>query len=164
MLSEVTMAHSEETKAKIRAAWVERRKTFVPPMKGKQLSEETRQKISTARKGKPSGRLGIRHTVETRIKISERTRERAWRGDQLPQYKDGQLAERRGQRFSGEYKRWRFDVFARDHFTCQECGDARGGNLVAHHIKPFAAYPDLRFAVSNGITLCQKCHDALHYG
>lgn len=132
--------------------------------KGQKMSEESRRKMSEAAKRRGSNRTGKRHTVEARIKISERTRERAWRGEQLPQYKDGKLAERRGARYSTEYKRWRFDVFARDHFTCQHCGDARGGNLVAHHIKPFADHPDLRFDVPNGITLCEVCHTALHRG
>lgn len=130
--------------------------------KGSTMSAESRRKMSQAAKKRPSNRLGIKHTVETRMKISRVTRERTPRGKALHSYKDGKLAERRGQRFSREYKRWRFDVFARDKFACQECGDKRGGNLVAHHIKPFAEYPELRFEVSNGVTLCRKCHKATH--
>lgn len=35
-----------------------------------------------------------------------------------------------------------------------------GMNIKMHadHIKPFAIYPDLRFEVSNGRTLCSACH------
>ncbi len=155
---------SEETKAKIRAAWVKRRETFVPPMKGKKMSDESRQKMSEAAKRRPSNRLGVKHSLETRQKISEATRERTPRGDQCHSYKDGRLAERRDQRFSMLYKRWRYDVFIRDHFTCQHCGDTRGGNLRAHHVKSFADFPDLRFDVPNGITLCHDCHNSLHRG
>lgn len=150
------MGHSEETKRKIREAWIERRKTFVPPMKGKRMSDQSRQKMSESAKKRGSNRTGKRHSVETRIKISQVTRERTPRGEACHSYKDG---DRRGERLSTAYKRWRFDVFARDKFTCQECGDDRGGNLNAHHIRPFANYPELRFDVANGITLCETCHD-----
>jgi len=65
-------------------------------------------------------------------------------------------------RNSKEYKKWRTDVFIRDNYTCQDCGDKScKGNTVyleAHHIKPFAVYPELIFAVSNGQTLCKGCH------
>jgi 5-methylcytosine-specific restriction endonuclease McrA len=130
--------------------------------KGRKHTEEAKQRMSEAKKGKPSGRTGKPHTIETRIKISQVVRERTPRGEQCHSYKDGKVAERRGLRHSAEYKRWRFDVYSRDHFTCQHCGDNRGGNLVAHHIKPFAEFPELRFEVSNGITLCNECHDKLN--
>jgi hypothetical protein len=52
---------------------------------------------------------------------------------------------------------WRTAVFQRDDYTCQMCGQ-RGGRLQADHIKPYATYPDLRWDVSNGRTLCVPCH------
>jgi 5-methylcytosine-specific restriction endonuclease McrA len=158
------MAHSEETKAKIRAAWVERRKTFVPPMAGKKHTPETRAKMSAAAKARGSNRTGVKHTAETRALISQRTRERTPRGEACHSFKDGRLTERRGERFSTDYKRWRFDVFSRDDFACRHCGDDRGGNLHAHHIKGFADHPELRLSVDNGITLCDSCHLSLHRG
>lgn len=60
-----------------------------------------------------------------------------------------------------EYKTWRADVFARDGFKCQVCGQV-GGVLNAHHIKEFSKYPDLRYKVENGVTLCEECHKKLH--
>ena len=58
---------------------------------------------------------------------------------------------------SPQYVRWRKAVFARDGFACRLCGGRDG--LNAHHIKRWAAYPALRFAVSNGVTLCGSCHE-----
>lgn len=64
-------------------------------------------------------------------------------------------------RHSTQYVLWRVAVFERDHYTCLDCGQV-GGNLEAHHIKPFNTFPDLRYVADNGITLCQKCHKQKH--
>lgn len=130
--------------------------------KGSKMSAESRALMSAAAKARPSNRLGKKHTIETRRLISERTRERTPRGPACHSYKDGKVADRRGERFSREYKRWRYDVFARDDFTCQQCGDDRGGNLVAHHVQSFADHPELRYDVENGVTWCRPCHDEHH--
>lgn len=66
-------------------------------------------------------------------------------------------------RRSTEYKNWRAAVFSRDNYTCQLCG-ARGVKINAHHIKPFATFPDMRTDIDNGITLCVPCHKAVHHG
>ncbi len=60
-------------------------------------------------------------------------------------------------RRSGEYKEWRVKVYERDNYACRVCGD-RGISIVADHIKPFVLFPELRFVVKNGRTLCENCH------
>ncbi len=63
----------------------------------------------------------------------------------------------RAARYSKRAEEWRKAVFARDNYTCQKCGQ-QGGYLQAHHLKPFAYFAELRYEVSNGQTLCHKCH------
>lgn len=64
-------------------------------------------------------------------------------------------------RRSAEYKLWRKAIFERDDYTCQVCGQ-RGVKLNAHHKKPYAYFPDLRYSIDNGITLCISCHQKVH--
>lgn len=56
---------------------------------------------------------------------------------------------------------WRETVFRRDNHTCILCG-TRGSRLNAHHIRPWAKYPEYRFDISNGLTCCDKCHRLIH--
>ena len=157
------MKHTEETKQKMREAWKERKKTFVPYFKGKKMSKESRQKMSEAAKRRGSNRTGIKHTEETKRKISKITRERTPRGKAHYAYKHGQRQRNLDDRRRPEYLEWRSAVFARDEYTCQKCRDSNGGNLRAHHIKPFSQFRELRFNVSNGITLCHICHEFEHF-
>lgn len=143
-------------------------------MKGRKFSETTRLKMSSARKGHPNylkkqteearrkisnsmqgikNRLGTKHTAESRKKISE-----ANRGEKSHLWRGGITKINILIRGTIEYRLWRESVFARDGWTCQKCGDNTGGNLQAHHLKSFSKYKELRFAIDNGITLCENCH------
>lgn len=42
--------------------------------------------------------------------------------------------------------------------TKQFCKQRGGIKLHADHIKPFAFYPNFRFDLNNGRTLCKPCH------
>lgn len=70
-------------------------------------------------------------------------------------------------RWSKEMCNWRKNVYKRDDYTCQMCGNRSSKNnavaLNAHHIERFVDNEHLRFKIYNGITLCECCHK-LTYG
>lgn len=78
-------------------------------------------------------------------------------------WKGGTASNSQKIRQSDDYKQWRLKVFERDNYTCQCCGDNKGGNLQVHHIENFSKNEELRFYVENGITLCNLCHDPSKY-
>ena len=78
-------------------------------------------------------------------------------GEKNVNWKGGISPENVKIRNSIEMREWRNKVFKRDKYACQVCGKI-GGKLNVHHLKSFSKYPELRFDVKNGITLCEKCH------
>lgn len=130
--------------------------------KGCKHTPEARKAMSESAKAHPSNRIGKKHTAETKSKISKISKERTPRGACHYAFSHGRFQRSLSDRRKPEYKEWRDAVYARDNYTCQICGDAKGGNLQAHHVKDFANHPDLRFVVSNGLTVCQSCHEKIH--
>lgn len=81
-------------------------------------------------------------------------------GKNNSKWKGGITHENDKIRKSEKYKKWREIIYKRDRYTCQNCESKK--DIIAHHIKFFTKYPNLRFIVSNGITLCRSCHLKLH--
>lgn len=75
-------------------------------------------------------------------------------------WKGGVTPVNQEQRNSEEASAWRRAVYERDMYHCRIC--KQNGELHAHHIKPWAAFPESRFDISNGITLCTQCHTNIH--
>lgn len=90
---------------------------------------------------------GQKHTEETRAKM---------RGAKNGNWRNGSSRTNDLIRKSKEYLDWKASVFVRDNRLCVQCGS--GKSIEADHIKPFSTYPELRFEVSNGRTLCRECH------
>lgn len=108
-------------------------------------------------------RAGFKHSEETKKKIGLKHKGKmGLRGEKCPLWRGGVTEINALIRSSAEYKLWRSAVFQRDNHTCVWCrrrgGDGKALILNADHIKPFALFPELRFAIDNGRTLCVECH------
>jgi hypothetical protein len=115
-------------------------------------SKQHLERISKALMGRP---LSEEHRKKVSLSLSGKT------GDKSRNWRGGLTSVNNIIRGSTEYKLWRQSVFERDNWTCIWCGkkgNETGGILNADHIKPFCDYPELRFAIDNGRTLCVKCH------
>jgi hypothetical protein len=110
--------------------------------------KEVRKKISNNKKG------GIPYNKGK--KSPETT------GEKNGNWKGGITEESLKARTTREYYLWREAVFARDNWTCQDCGKKCGKDIIAHHIKLFSEYPELRTSIENGVTLCRECHKLRH--
>jgi 5-methylcytosine-specific restriction endonuclease McrA len=91
---------------------------------------------------------------------SRSSRQKGMVGPDSTRWIDGHTLHRERNRFRAEQKRWRRAVLDRDGHSCQDCGSTE--RLAAHHLMSWKAAPDLRFTVSNGVTLCAGCHDVRH--
>ena len=138
---------------------------------GRSHSEKSKITISEHRKGKCLGnRHGFTknhtphnkgkqhpvHDAEWRRKVSE-----ANSGPNHWNWKGGISSENRLMRNSTCHKEWSLAVLLRDRWECQMCG-YKGQKLTSHHVVSWKNNRELRFEVSNGITLCRPCHCGLH--
>lgn len=103
--------------------------------KGTTMSAESRRKMSAAKRGKYTGSSNSN-----------------WKGAQIPD----EVRQRR----SYDTKIWREACLKRDDFKCTLCGSAE--KLHVHHILEFADYPERRWDINNGKTVCVFCHEKIH--
>jgi len=151
---------SESTKLKMSLA-----------QKGRKLTDEHRVKLSFVHTGvllSPyhreqigKGGRGIKKPFSKEHCINISIANTGKIGELASHYIDGRTPENIKIRNSIEMKLWRDSCFARDGYTDQKTG-IKGGKLTAHHIQNFSSYPELRFAIDNGITLSVESHRAFH--
>jgi 5-methylcytosine-specific restriction endonuclease McrA len=121
-------------------------------LKGKHQKEEVKDKIRQSL-------LGRKASFATRKKMSKSHKNRKekhwnWKGGVSRLHK----LERQLVSYTFEYRFWRRSVFERDKYVCGMCGNNKGGKLEADHIKSWRNYPELRYSIDNGRTLCHECH------
>ncbi len=164
--------HTEEARKKYRETVKKKYANgYINPMQGKHLSEEAKKKVAESSKkrkgkphpwakGKPTWSKGTKGLVKSWNK-GKHGLQIAWnKGLRSRTLKNSEELSRL--RNSIEYLLWRESVYIRDNYTCVICGK-KGGILNAHHIAPFSQFPELRFAINNGITVCKTpCHKILH--
>ncbi len=156
--------HTEETKLKISKA-----------NKGKIFSEKHRRNLSESQKGHIPWNKGKTNVYSEKIVIRMSESQKGKYGKKNNNWKGGLTPLKKSIRHLFKYRQWRSDVFTRDEFTCQQCGQL-GGKLNAHHIKSFnliLQYYEITtlkqaleceeiWNINNGITLCKKCHQNLY--
>lgn len=138
-------------------------------VKGYKFTEEERRRISEILKGNKRS-VGRKHSKETLKKMSEShnghpTSEKTKRkigfansGERNYRWiKDRSILEK-NKRNDPEYKQWVKKVKRRDNNTCRLKDENCFGYNIAHHIKNWSEYPELRYKVNYGITLCQAHH------
>ena len=158
---------SKETRKRMSKA---QRGTKKPGAGKYKKSEEHKKKLSESHKGKKKPWAGkYKRNKETRKRMSEMMKKSGrkppsqlgMKGSKSGGWKGGITKKNALIRSSREFDLWRKSVFARDNYTCQKTGK-KGGELHPHHIQNFAQFPELRFVVSNGITLSEKSHKKFH--
>lgn len=82
----------------------------------------------------------------------------SWNSSISDEERQSRLIDKRS---SVEYKNWRLSIFKRDNFTCLKCNN-RSNIINAHHILGYAKFPEHRYDINNGITLCYSCHKKFH--
>ena len=84
------------------------------------------------------------------------------KGEVVEYYKDEddlKTNKNKSRKIDYAYIKWRNNVLNRDNYTCKLCRKTKDETILnVHHIEKYADNEELRTDVSNGITLCYKCH------
>lgn len=153
---------SEETRSKLSMSLKGMKRPWVKPFftKGHKHSEETLRKISETKKGvKPT-----EQAIISMKKAAKRGKEHPWYGRNMSGERNPMwISDRtkliiREKRNDSMYQAWRNEIKKRDSFKCKISNEECSGRLEVHHILSWKDYPELRYQINNGITLCHAHH------
>ena len=137
---------------------------------GKKLSYETRQKMSASAKGKKKPLRTEQHKINMSIaktgkphiltENGKKSFKEKMSGQNNPRYvKDrNKLVVSEKKHKDSKYKIWMLAVKNRDKWKCKLLNSDCKGRLESHHIFNWKEYPELRYLLTNGITLCAFHH------
>lgn len=159
----------------------------MPRPKGFKMSDEHKNKIGNANRGKSTPKrnywlgkkrspgtiekmrikkTGVKHKPDTISRMIGRV---PWnKGKKFPErsgensatwIKDRtKLKKSEKKHLDVQYKYWMLEVKKRDKWGCRLKSKDCSGRLESHHILPWRDYPELRYIINNGITLCHAHH------
>ena len=154
--------HSEESKRKMSIAAskrqrsslsIETRRKIGDANRGRPVSDELRQKRSIARKGKSAPwMIGTKYGAGNRSHTN-------FRGEKSPNWiPDRSLIKLDTERGGPLHKQWSRNVKLRDGWKCKIANGDCHGRVESHHILSWKDYPELRYQINNGVTLCHAHH------
>lgn len=120
--------------------------------KAKNMPQKVREKIRNTLIKKYKTDEDFKRRVAEAQKVKSGENHWNWKGGVTP------ITQKT--RTSPDARAWRLAVFYRDNFTCRICNSKE--KLQAHHINSWVNFPEDRFILENGITLCKTCHDLYH--
>ena len=139
--------------------------------KGYKPTEKHLINLSLSHKGQKAWNKGLTMNDEFKIKCRNRqigkfNRTEAGKisfskkmsGENHPRWKKDrtQIDLNKRRNYTSKCIEWRNKVFERDNYKCKICNI--NGRLEAHHILSWIDYPELRYDINNGITLCHAHH------
>ena len=148
--------HTQKTKDKIREALL-----------GHSVSAETREKIGLAHIGNKYS-VGLKRSEEMKEKISQTLKRKGIEpkvkfigvGKNSARWITDRTQLQKSDRHLGDSASndWRKRTYVRDRWKCRISNKDCSGRIEAHHILNWVDYPELRYEINNGITLCHAHH------
>jgi hypothetical protein len=144
---------TESSKAKMSAA----KRGRAPWNKGLvENRPEVKQKLSNAKKGRPSNTKGKKMSFEQKVKLSC-----SIRGIPIEDFDELKTPENQLERNKFADLKLHTQRFELDSYRCVSCKLDKT-TLNAHHLDSWKFFPEQRFDINNLVSLCYYCHKNFH--